>query len=195
MSVRRGLLPYVLAIVLGTSTFLLAACGGGGTKGGIPSASAGELKSQITDVGQAVDGGRCDEVPGQLRQVDQGIDQLPKTTDEQLVSALRDGADRLRREAIDECDPDSGTETTTTETTADEPDSTDTVPAQTDTTDTLPTETTEIPDTTVPEEPPPPPEDPQPTPPPVTPPPVTPAPPAPPPVSPGGGVTPDIPPG
>jgi len=193
MSVRRSLLPYALAIVLGTSTALLAACGGGSTKGGVPSASAGELKSQITDVGQAVDGGRCDEVPGQLRQVDQGIDQLPKTTDDQLVSALRDGADRLRREAIDECDPDSGTETTTTETTPVEP--TDTVPEETETTDTLPTETTEIPDTTVPQEPPPPPDEPQPAPPPVTPPPVTPPPPSPPPVSPGGGVTPDIPPG
>jgi TolA-binding protein len=195
VSVRRSLLPYVLALLLGMSTALLAACGAGGTKGGIPSASAGELKSQITDVGQAVDGGRCKEVQGQLRQVDQAIDELPKTTDDQLVSALRDGADRLRRVAVDECDPDSGTQTTTTETTPQQTDTTPTVPDATDTTDTPPTETTDIPDTTVPQEPPPPPEDPQQTPPPVTPPPVTPPPPAPPPVSPGGGVTPTIPPG
>ena len=191
MSVRRSL-PYVLALLLAASTALVAACGGGSTTGGIPSASAGELKSQITDVGQAVDSGRCDEVPGQLRQVDQGIDQLPETTDDQLVSALRDGADRLRREAIDECDPDSGTETTTTETTPEETDATETVPEEAPS-DTQPTETTEVPDTTVPAEPEPVPE-PQPEPPPATPPPVTP-PPAPPPVSPGGGVTPEIPPG
>jgi len=187
VSVRRSL-PYLLALVLGMSTAMLAACGGGSTKGGIPSASAGELKSQITDVGQAVDGGRCDEVPGQLRQVDQGIEQLPGTTDDQLVSALRDGADRLRREAIDECEADSTTETTTTETTPEETDTTATVPDETDPTDTLPTETTDVPDTTVPTEPPPPPE--TPTPPPVTPPPVN---PPPPPVTPGGGVAPEIP--
>jgi len=190
VSVHRSLLPYALAIVLGTSTALLAACGGGSTKGGVPSASAGELKSQITDVGQAVDGGRCNEVQGQLRQVDQGIDQLPGTTDDQLVSALRDGADRLRRVAVDECDPDNGTETTTTETTP-QTDTTETVPEETEPTDTLPTET--VPEEEVPTEPPPPAET-TPTPPPVTPPPVTP-PPTPPPVSPGGGVTPEIPPG
>lgn len=187
MSVRRGL-PYALALLLGMSAALLAACGGAsGTKSGIPSASAGELKSQITDVGQAVDSGRCDEVEGQLRQVDEGIDQLPKTTDDQLVSALRDGADRLRRVAVDECDPDNGTQTTTTQTT----DTTETVPEEPAPTDTVPDEPTEEPTQTIPPvtAPTPPPV----TPPPVTPPPVTPTPPTPPPVSPGGGVTPEIP--
>jgi cell division protein FtsN len=185
VSVRRGL-PYVLALLLGMSTALLAACGGGGTKGGIPSASAGELKSQITDVGQAVADGRCSDVQGQLKQVDQGIDQLPGTTDAQLVGALRDGADRLRRVAVDECDPDAGT--TTTETTTTETTTTETVPEEAPT-ETAPTQTTQEPETTTPTEPPPPtttPTPPAPTPPPVTPPP--------PPVSPGGGVTPEIPP-
>jgi len=186
MSVRRGL-PYALALLLGISAALLAACGGAsGTKSGIPSASAGELKSQITDVGQAVDSERCDEVPGQLRQVDEGINQLPKTTDDELVSALRDGADRLRRVAIDECDPDNGTQTTTTQT-----DTTETVPEEPAPTDPVPDEPTEEPTQTIPPvtAPTPPPV----TPPPVTPPPVTPTPPTPPPVSPGGGVTPEIP--
>jgi len=189
MSVRRGL-PYALALLLGMSAALLAACGGAsGTKSGIPSASAGELKSQITDVGQAVDSGRCDEVPGQLRQVDEGIDQLPKTTDDQLVSALRDGADRLRRVAVDECDSDNGTQTTTTQTTP-QTDTTETVPEEPAPTDTVPDEPTEEPTQTIPPvtAPTPPPA----TPPPVTP-PVTPTPPPPPPVSPGGGVTPEIP--
>ncbi len=190
MSVRRAL-PYVLALLLGTSTALLAACGGGGTKGGIPSASAGELKSQITDVQQAVDGGRCSEVQGQLKHVDEAIDQLPKTTDSQLVDALREAATRLRRVAVDECDPDAGTETTTTETPTTETTTTETVPEE-EPSETLPTETTQTPTTTTPTEPPPPPATTPPAPPPVTPsPPVTP-PPAPPP---GGGITPEIPPG
>ena len=114
MTVRRGL-PYLLAIVLGVGAALLAACGGG-TKSGIPSAYAGELKSQIEDVRQATDDGRCSQVPDQLKQVDDSIDALPQSTDEQLVSALRDGADKLRQAAVDACDS-TPTETTTTETT------------------------------------------------------------------------------
>ena len=183
MRMRDGL-PYVLALLLGISTALLAACGGG-TTGGVPSASAGELRSQITDVGQAVDGGRCDEVPGQLRQVDEGIDQLPETTDDQLVDALRDGADRLRQVAIDECE-DGDTETTTQ---PPDTETTETLPEDTETTETAPTETTEPPTTTAPPPPATPPPAPQPQP------PVTPTPPPPqPPVTPGGGVTPEIPP-
>jgi hypothetical protein len=174
------------------STALLAACGGGGTKSGIPSASAGELKSQITDVGQAVDGGRCDEVQGQLRQVDQGIDELPATTDRQLVSALRDGADKLRRVAVADCETGNGTDTTTTEAPPTQTETTEAPPADTAPTDTTPTDTTEEPpaDTT-----PTPPPATTPTPQPVTPPPVTPPPPVPPPVTPGGGVTPEVGPG
>lgn len=185
MSMRRGL-PYVLALLLAISTVLLAACGGG-TTGGVPSASAGELRSQITDVAQAVDGRRCDEVPGQLRQVDEGIDQLPETTDDQLVDALRDGADRLRRVAIEECEEDSGTETTTQ---PQDTETTETQPQDPEPTETAPTETTETPTTTAP---PPPPATPPPPPAPQPQPPATPPPPQPP-VTPGGGVTPEIPP-
>ncbi len=188
MTVRRTL-PYLLALALGASTGLVAACGGGGTKDGIPAASAGELKSQIEDVKQAVDDGRCSDVRGQLRQVDSGIDDLPGSVDPTLVSALRDGADKLRSSAVDECDPDAGTQTTQTTTTETTP--TETIPTETTTepafTETAPTVTT----------PPPPPPPPVATT-PVPPPPVTPEPPPaaspPPPISPGGGVTPDIPP-
>ena len=183
MTVRRTL-PYLLALTLGAATALLAACGGGGTKDGIPAASAGELKSQIEDVKQAVDDGRCSDVTGQLRQVDEGIDSLPGSVDRTLVSALRSGADKLRASAVDECDPDAGTQTTQTTTTATTP--TATVPTQTTTEPTF-TETT--PTVTTP--PPPPvttttPVPPAPEPPPANPPP--------PPISQGGGVTPDIPP-
>ncbi|MDP1848047.1 MAG: hypothetical protein Q8K79_09675 [Solirubrobacteraceae bacterium] len=185
----RRALPYVLALSLGMSTALLAACGGGGTKGGIPSASAGELKSQITDVGQAVDDRRCDDVPGQLKQVDEGVDQLPATTDRQLVSALREGAEQLRSRAVEECED---AETETTETTPEETPTTETLPEEEQTpTETLPTETTQTPTTTTPPPPPPPTGGTPPVTPP--PPPATPTPPQPqPPVSPGGGVSPEV---
>ena len=189
MTVHRGL-PFVLALLLGISTAGLLACGGGGTKSGVPSASAGELKSQITDVGQAVDDGRCEDVPGQLKQVDEGIDQLPGTTDRQLVNALREGAEHLRSVAVEECEE---AETTTTETTPEETTTTEPPPEEEEPTQEEPTETTQTPTTT---QPPPPPPGTGGTPPvePPAPAPVDPNPQPQPPVSPGGGVTPEIPP-
>lgn len=183
MTVRR-VLPYVLAALLGVGCALLAACGGS-TEAGIPATDAEDLKSQITDVRQAVESGRCSDVPGQLRQVDDAIDDLPASVDDQLVNNLRDGADRLLGIARDECD--APTETTTTETVT--TDTTETPPEPVETT-TAPAETTtsETPTTTTPApQPPPAPEpapQPEPTPPPAPPPPAG---------TPGGGTPPEVP--
>jgi outer membrane biosynthesis protein TonB len=180
MTMRR-LLPHLLALALGVGAALLVACGGS-TKDGIPSASAGDLKSQIQDVQQAVDGGRCDEVSGQLRQVDDGIDELPATVDERLRQALRDAADKLRTSAVAECNEPEETETVT------EPEpvetQTETVPPETQTappeTTTTPPETTTTPPETTP----------APVPPAEPPPPVV-TPPPPPQGTPGGGARPE----
>ncbi|MEY2512685.1 MAG: hypothetical protein QOJ89_43 [bacterium] len=184
MTMRRHL-PQLVALLLGVGAALLVACGGT-TKGGIPAASAGELKSQIEDVQQAVDGGRCDELDGQLRQVDEGIQALPTTVDQRLRQALAAAGDRLRRTANSDCADTTTTETTTTETTTTEtvPPETTTEPTTTETTATVPPETT-----TVPPPPPPPTTTPVP-PPPVVPPPAEPAPQPVPPATPGGGATP-----
>ncbi|MDX6719637.1 MAG: hypothetical protein QOJ63_1891 [Solirubrobacteraceae bacterium] len=180
----RHPLPHLIALLLGAAAALLVACGGG-TKGGIPAASAGELKSQIADVQQAVDEGRCDDVSGQLRQVDESIDALPSTVDERLRQSLRDASDRLHKSALSECKAQTETQTQT-------------VPAETQT-QTLPTETQAVPTVTqtapapttttpVPTTPRPPP---APT---ATAPPAPPAePPAPPPGTPGGGASPEVP--
>jgi cell division protein FtsN len=183
-------LPYLLALLLGIGAALLVACGGG-TKNGIPAAIAGDLKSQFEDVQQAVEDGRCEDVSGQLRQVDDGIDDLPSTVDERLRQSLRDASDTLRRTAVTECtDAESSTtETTTTETTPAQTTQTQTQTVAPPTTTTPPeTTTTAPPPTAVPPPPPPPP--------PVetTPPPVPPAePPVPPPAgTPGGGATPEV---
>ncbi|MGH2897240.1 MAG: hypothetical protein ACRDMZ_01090, partial [Solirubrobacteraceae bacterium] len=134
----RRTLPYLLALALGVAAALLAACGEG-SSAGVPAANATDLKSQITDVRQAVDDGRCSDVPGQLKQVDESIDDLPPSTDSQLVNALRDGANRLRAVAVQEC----GAQTTqTTETTQ-----TATTETQTSTT-TTETTTAPVPTTT-----------------------------------------------
>jgi len=185
MTVRR-ILPFVLAALLGVGAAVLAACGAGGD-GTIPSASASDLKREINDVRKAVDDNRCEEVTGQVRQVDEGIDDLPPTVDDQLRNSLRDGVNRLLSAARDECD-DTPTETTT--------ETTETVPEET-TTETAPTETETTPPPTTTQPPPPP--TPQPPAPPPPPPPTEPepdpdpVPPPPPSGTPGGGVEPEIP--
>jgi hypothetical protein len=171
-------LPYLLAPVLGVGAALLAACGQT-TRGGIPAADASGLKRQLENVRQRVADGRCDQLAGQLREVNNRIDELPRSVDARLVKALRNGADRLQRRAVEDCNANSvPTETQTT------PTVTETVPTQTETappeTTTTPPETTTTPPdtTTIP-------------PPPTTTEPVP--PPEPPPANPGGGTPPVIP--
>jgi hypothetical protein len=183
MTVRRTL-PFLLAALLGVGAALLAACGSSGD-GRIPAASASKLKREIADVRRAVDGDRCEDVSGQLRQVDEGIDDLPPEVDDQLRSNLRDGANRLLDAARDECDA-TQPETTTTETLPEEETTTETTPTETETT---PTPTTTEPPTTAPAPPPPPP---PPPPDPVPAPEPDPVPPPPPSGTPGGGVEPEI---
>ncbi|MGH2944583.1 MAG: hypothetical protein ACRDLN_17610, partial [Solirubrobacteraceae bacterium] len=164
----RRPLTTLLALLLGVGAALLVACGDG-TSGGVPAANASDLKSQINDVRQAVDDGRCTDVPGQLKQVDEGVDDLPPSTDTQLVRGLRDGADTLRRVAVNECNA-RDEDTTTTETTTTETTTTETVPEETTPDETVPQETTPIPTTPTPTTtiptPPPVPEPPPPPPPP-----------------------------
>jgi hypothetical protein len=176
--IMRFGLPHLLALLLGVGVALLVACGGGGgTKGGIPAASAGELKSQIGDVQKAVDDGRCDDLAGQLRQVDDAVAALPATVDQRLRGSLAKAAHRLRQAAVREC---STTTTTTTQT------QTQTVQTQTQTpaappptqTQTTRERTATVPPatTTTPVPPPPPPPVTTPPPPPVEPPVPAPAP-------------------
>jgi outer membrane biosynthesis protein TonB len=178
----RRILPFLLAALLGVGAAVLAACGSAGDRG-IPAASASDLKRQIQDVREAVDGKRCQDVSGQLRQVDEGIDDLPPTVDEQLRTNLRDGANKLLTAARDECDATpTKTATTTTETLPEET-TTDTLPTETQTTP-PPTTTTTAPAPPTTTAPQPPPEPPPPAPAPVPPPPSG---------TPGGGVEPQIP--
>ena len=185
MTVRRPL-AHLVALLLGAGAALLVACGEG-TRGGIPVAEAGDLKSQIEDVRQAAEDGRCSDVPGQLRHVDEAVDGLPPSTSDRLVRALRDGADTLRRRAVDECEEDEpDTQTTeTTETTETEPAPAPPEPAPDEKKPDEKEPDEKKPDDEEPDDaqPPPPPEPPAPVPPPVPEPPGG----GTPPVTPGGG--------
>jgi hypothetical protein len=178
MTMRRGL-PHLVALMLGIGAALLAACGSS-TRGGIPSADAASIKGQLEDVRTRVADGSCDGLARELRQVNTAIDNLPRSVDNRLVSALRDGADRLQSAAVSDCNANSvptQTETTPPETTTTTPPETTTPPPETTTTP--PETTTTPPETTT-------------TPPQTT---TTPPAPAPPPpvVGPGGGTPPTIP--
>jgi TolA-binding protein len=175
----RSTLPYLLALLLGVGAALLAACGQG-TRGGIPAADASSLNRELESVRSRVDDGRCDQLSSQLRQVSTRIDRLPRSVDAQLVQALRDGADRLQRRAVEDCNANSVPTDTTTETTPTETETT-TVPDTTTLPDTTPTDTTTAPGQT------------DTTPPPTDTLPPVPTEPPPPPVTPGGGVSPEIP--
>jgi TolA-binding protein len=173
-------LPYLLALLLGVGAALLAACGET-TRGGIPAADASGLKRQLENVRQRVADGRCDELADQLREVNTRIDELPRSVDARLVHALRDGADRLQRRAVEDCNANNvPTQTETTPTVTETPPTqTETTPLETTTTPPLDTTTTPPDTTTTPPET-------------TTAEPVPPPEPAPPPASPGGGTPPEI---
>ncbi len=135
MRVRRLFLPILASLAAATA----AGCGSDGPRAGIPEARAESLRREIKDVREAVEGGRCDDISGQLAQVDERVDNLPSSVDDGLRQSLTDGVDRLRATAGEDCtqqglqdegatsDPDleppADTETDTTE-----PDATDTEP-------------------------------------------------------------------
>jgi hypothetical protein len=154
--VRRRAVPLVLAFVLGLAAAFAASCASTGVKGGLPQTSASDLKSQIADVQEFVDRGDCDGIDGQLRQVQQAIDNLPGSTDEALVSNLRQGAEQLQSTAITACNSRTETQTQTQTTTPPET-VTEQVPTVTvpDTTTTAPpdTATTPVPPETTPTQP------------------------------------------
>lgn len=158
MSVRRPLLLLCCAFALGLAASALVACGG--TKDGIPASNAASLNKELGDVQAFVERGDCGGLNGQLRQVQEGIDNLPSSVDAALVSDLNDGLDRLYQQSVADCNADT---TETTDTT--------TVPAET-TVETTPATTTQPPPATTPTQPTPTPTEPtpepEPTPPPQT---------------------------
>lgn len=192
MTMRRAL-PHVIALLLGVGAALLVACGGATVKGGIPAASAGELKDQLAAVQRTVSNHHCSGVAGQLSQVDDGIDSLPGTVDGKLRRSLSQASALLRQTAIEECKPTTTPTHTQTQTTRTQTQTqttatqTQTQPAQTQTappvTTTTPA-TTQPPSTTTITPPPPPVQPPAPVPPPA---------PAPAPGGSGGGATPQVP--
>jgi len=80
----------------------VAACGEQ-VRGGIPEADATALEREIADVERFVASERCEEVDGQLRQVNQRIDNLPTSVSDALQQNLYDGAERLRQVTQEEC--------------------------------------------------------------------------------------------
>jgi hypothetical protein len=140
--VRRSALLLVTAFAVGLLAALAASCAGNGVKGGLPQSSADDLKAQISDVQEFVDRGDCDGIDGQLRQVQQAIDNLPESTDEALVANLRQGAEQLQATAITACNTRTQTTPQTQPQTTPQETVTEAIPTVTETVPTTPPETT-----------------------------------------------------
>jgi len=143
----RSALPYLLALVLGASTAVLAACGSGSSsdrKQFIPQRSADRLSSALSDVQSAVDDGNCDDAARAIVRARSVLVNLPSAVSDRLVARLRQGIDNLEKVAPNECKQNQATtqETTTQETTTQQTTTTTPTTPTTATTDTTTTPTT-----------------------------------------------------
>jgi hypothetical protein len=144
----RVALAILLAAVLGVAAAGLAACGSSDSarRKFIPQRSADRLKSELTDVRQAVDDGDCEGAASAISQARTRVGSLPPAVDDQIVKSLRDGLDNLATVAQRECQ-EHATPTTTEEDTS-ETTTPETTTPETTTTDTTTTPTTATTDTT-----------------------------------------------
>ena len=147
----RSALPYLLALVLGVSTAVLAACGSSSSdrKQFISQRSADRLSNALSDVRSAVDDGDCEGAGKAIAKARGALANMSPAVSAALKARLREGIDNLERIAPDECRQNQTTEQETTQTTTPET-STTTTPttATTDTTTTPTTDTTTPPTTT-----------------------------------------------
>ena len=146
----RSALPYVLALVLGVTAGLLAACGSSASdrKQFIPQRSADRLSSALSDVRSAVDDGDCEQAKRALARARGVLVNMSPAVSDRLRTRLRQGVDNLEKIVPDEC---RKNQTTTPETTTSTPTTatTDTTSTPTTaTTDTTTTPTTATTDTT-----------------------------------------------
>ncbi len=99
MVLRRRLLAALAAAAL---TAALPACSDG-VRGGLPEDDASALQREIQDVQELVAGERCGDLEGQVRQVNERLDNLPTSVSDRLEQSLRDGVARLSDTAVNEC--------------------------------------------------------------------------------------------
>jgi cell division protein FtsN len=153
----RAALPYVLALVLGVSAGLLAACGSSSSdrKQFIPQRSADRLSNALSDVRSAVDDGDCDQAARAIARARGVLVNMSPAVSDRLRTRLRQGVDNLQKIAPDECrknqttSTETTTETTTPETTTSTPTTETTTPETTTSTPTTATtDTTTTPTTT-----------------------------------------------
>lgn len=144
---RPPILRLVMAALFGLAAALLISCGSS-TKGLIPAASAGPLKSDFEAVQQRAESanGNCTATEAALLTTEQDFNALPATVDGGLRNNLRQGIANLRVRAHELCMQPLAQSTTTTTTakttttpTTSTPTATQTTPTQTTPTTTTPT--------------------------------------------------------
>lgn len=91
------------ALACALAAAALAGCSLGGTRGGIPEDAASDLRREVEDVQQAVDREDCQGIDAQILQINERIDNLPRSVSDRLVQSLRDGVVRLETVTVEEC--------------------------------------------------------------------------------------------
>jgi hypothetical protein len=75
----------------------------------LSAATAGELRSELNDIEQMADEGKCEEAKANALAFEQRVDALPGKLDPELRDALSAGAGRLQRLLNRQCEPETAT--------------------------------------------------------------------------------------
>ena len=131
---RMRVLPPLAALVVGSATALLVACG---SDGRIPAGDASSLTSALNQISSDFRAGQCVAAQRAVTKAENALLKLPDSVDASLRQRLQSGIQNLAAKVPEQCDQ---TQTQTQQTTTDTP-TTDTGTTDTGTTDTGTTDT------------------------------------------------------
>lgn len=121
--IRIGVVPAAAAILLAVA---VVGCGeSSGEK--IPPDDAQSMLSTAAEIDAAFKAGDCELAESETTELRRQVDELPESTDQEIVDGLNEMVSRLDDQLSDECAETGTTDTTTTETTV-PPATTTTVP-------------------------------------------------------------------
>jgi hypothetical protein len=111
VSVRRTVLPFLLALALGLAASFLVACGDSGGRGGlIPPGEADAIIGRIDDARSAYAAGDCQEAAQAVRQATRAAENLPQDVDRRLSNRIEEGLGALSDQVVGDCRTDRDAE-------------------------------------------------------------------------------------
>ena len=146
---RMRVLPALAALLLGATTALLVACGGG--DGRIPAGDASSLTSALNQISSNYRSGNCVAAQRAVAKAQNAVLALPDTVDARLRQRLQSGIQNLAAKVPATCNQaQTQTQQTQPDTTTSDTTSTPTTSTPTTSTPTTSTPTTSTPTTSTP---------------------------------------------